>query len=104
MLVFDFLLLLYFLSGITDVNWGAPESPQLAFAVALAAMITVVSYGCFAFAGDSLRAHKNHSGRIPLASLDWLTRVIVVRLHRRHRRPRVSHVLPDVVRGPDRPG
>ena len=77
-LVFDFLLLLYFLSGITDVNWSAPESPQLAFAVALAAMITVVSYGCFAFAGDRLRAHKNHAGRIPLGSLDWLTRVLVV--------------------------
>ena len=77
-LVFDFLLLLYFLSGITDVNWGAPESPQLAFAVALAAMITLVSYGCFAFAGDRLRAHKDHSGRIPLGSLDWLTRVIVI--------------------------
>jgi hypothetical protein len=77
-LVFDFLLLLYFLSGITDVNWSDPESPQLAFAVALAAMITLVSYGCFAFAGDRLRAHKDHSGRIPLGSLDWLTRVIVV--------------------------
>lgn len=77
-LVFDFLLLLYFLSGITDVNWGDPESPQLAFAVAVAAMITLVSYGCFAFAGDRLRAHKDHSGRIPLADLDWLTRLIVI--------------------------
>ncbi len=77
-LAFDFLLLLYFLSGITDVNWGNPESPQLAFAVALAAMITLVSYGCFAFAGDRLRAHKDHSGRIPLRSLDWLTVVIVI--------------------------
>ena len=76
-LVFDFLLLIYFLSGITDVNWAAPQSPQLAFAAALAAMITVISYGCFAFAGDRLRAHKDHAGRIPLASLDWLTRVVV---------------------------
>jgi len=41
-------------------------------------MITLVSYGCFAFAGDCLRAHKDHSGRIPLGSLDWLTRVIVI--------------------------
>jgi hypothetical protein len=77
-LVFDFLLLLYFLSGITDVNWGDPGSPQLAFAVGLAAMITLVSYGCFAFAGDRLRAHKDHSGRFPLGSLDWLTRLIVI--------------------------
>ena len=44
-LVFDFLLLLYFLSGITDVNWADPASPELAFAVGLAAMITLVSYG-----------------------------------------------------------
>ena len=77
-LLFDFLLLLYFLSGITDVNWAAPESPQLAFAVALAAMITLVSYGCFAFTGDRLRAHKDHSGRIPPGSLDWLSRMLAV--------------------------
>jgi hypothetical protein len=77
-LVFDFLLLVYFLSGITDVNWANPESPQLAFALGLAAMITLVSYGCFSFAGDRLRAHKDHSGRIPLHGLDWLTRIIVI--------------------------
>lgn len=77
-LAFDFLLLVYFLSGITDVNWGDPESPQLAFALALAAMITLVSYGCFAFAGDRLRAKKDHSGQIPLGSLDWLTSVFVI--------------------------
>ncbi len=77
-LLFDFLLLLYFLSGITDVNWADPQSPQLAFAVALAAMITLVSYGCFAFTGDRLRAHKEHSGRIPPGSLDWLTTMLAV--------------------------
>jgi hypothetical protein len=77
-LVFDFLLLLYFLSGITDVNWSDPGSPQLAFAVGLGAMITLVSYGCFAFAGDRLRAYRGHSGRIPFGSLDWLTWVIVI--------------------------
>jgi len=77
-LVFDFLLLLYFLSGITDVDWSSPESPELAFAVALAAMITLVSYGCFAFTGDRLRARKDHSGRIPPGDLDWLTRVLVI--------------------------
>ena len=77
-LVFDFLLLLYFLSGITDVDWSSPESPQLAFAGALAAMITLVSYGCFAFTGDRLRARKDHSARIPPGDLDWLTRVLVI--------------------------
>jgi hypothetical protein len=76
-LVFDFFLLLYFLSGITDVDWMAPMSPELAFAAGLAAMITVVSYGCFAFAGHRLRSHKDHSGTIPAADLDGLTRIIV---------------------------
>lgn len=77
-LVFDFLLLLYFLSGITDVDWSSPESPELAFAVALAAMITLVCYGCFAFTGDRLRARKDHAGTIPPGDLDWLTRVLVI--------------------------
>ena len=58
-LVFDFLLLVYFLSGITDVNWGDPGSPQLAFAVGLAAMITLVSYGCFALAGRRSAEHRH---------------------------------------------
>ena len=77
-LFFDFLLLLYFLSGITDVDWANPASPELAFAVGLAAMITLVSYGIFAFAGDRLRAHKDHSGKFPPDSLDWLTRLVVI--------------------------
>jgi hypothetical protein len=77
-LAFDFLLLVYFLSAITDVDWSSPVSPQLAFAVGLAAMITLVSYGCFAFTGDRLRARKDHSGRIPRGDLDWLTRVLVI--------------------------
>jgi hypothetical protein len=76
-LIFDFFLLVYFLSGITDVNWMAPMSPDLAFAAGLAAMITVVSYGCFAFAGHRLRMHKDHSGTIPASDLDGLTRIIV---------------------------
>ena len=78
-LAFDFLLLLYFLSGITDVNWGNPESP----AAGVRGRPSrddhdLVSYGCFAFAGNRLRAHKEHSGRIPPGSLDWLTRMLVV--------------------------
>lgn len=76
-LVFDFLLLIYFLSGITNVNWSAPLSPELAFAAGLAAMITVVSYGCFALAGHLLRMHRDHSGTVPLADLDWLTWLVV---------------------------
>ncbi|MCW2907376.1 MAG: hypothetical protein JWL68_2165 [Actinomycetia bacterium] len=76
-LIFDFFLLLYFLSGITNVNWRAPMSPELTFAAGLAAMITVVSYGCFAFAGHRLRMHKDHSGTVPAADLDGLTTIIV---------------------------
>jgi len=76
-LVFDFFLLLYFLSGITNVNWLAPISPELAFAAGLAAMITVVSYGCFALAGHLLRKHKDHSGSIPAADVGGLTKIIV---------------------------
>jgi hypothetical protein len=75
-LVFDLFLLLYFFSGITDVNWGAPLSEPLAFAVGLAAMITAASYGCLAFAGHRLRSRKNHSGDIAFEDLDWLTGLV----------------------------
>jgi hypothetical protein len=77
-LVFDLFLLLYFFSGVTDVNWAAPLSAALAFALGLAAMITAASYGYLAFAGHRLRRHKDHSGSIPLADLDWLTRLVTI--------------------------
>ena len=77
-LVFDLLLLLYFFAGITDVDWQAPWSVPLAFAAGLAAMITIVSYGCLAFAGYLLRGHKDHARRIPIATLDWLTSLVTI--------------------------
>ena len=77
-LVFDLALLVYFMSGITDVNWGAPLSLPLAFAAGLALMITVVCYACFAFAGHRLRSHKDDTGTIPLAAVDWLTGLFVI--------------------------
>jgi len=73
-LVVDFSLLLYFFAGITDVNWASPLSADLVFAVLLAVMVTVLSYGFLAFTGHRLRSHKDHSGAIPLADLDSLTR------------------------------
>ena len=51
---------------------------KFVFTVFVTIIFTVISFGCFAFAGDRLRDDKDHAGRIPLASLDWLTRIIVV--------------------------
>ena len=73
-LAFDFCLLLYFFAGITDVNWASPLSLALAFAVVLAAMLTVLSYGFLAFTGHRLRSHKNHAGTIHRADVDRFTR------------------------------
>jgi hypothetical protein len=75
-LAFDLLLLSYFFSGITDVDWAAPLSVALAFALGLSVMVTTASYGCLAFAGHRLRRHKDHSGTIPFKDLDWLSRLV----------------------------
>ena len=73
-LLVDFCLLLYFFSGITDVNWASPLGASLVFAVLLAAMVTVLSYGFLAFAGHRLRGYKDHSGAVAFSDLDGLTR------------------------------
>jgi hypothetical protein len=70
---FDFGLLLYFFAGITNVDWDNPLSPALAFAVALAAMVTLLSYGFLSFTGHRLRSHKNHAGTIHREDLDGVT-------------------------------
>jgi hypothetical protein len=69
-LAFDFALLLYFFAGITDVDWQSPLSMNLAFAIALAAMVTVLAYGFLAFTGHRMRSHKNHAGTVHLDDLD----------------------------------
>ena len=62
---FDFGLLgLYFRPGITDVNWASPVSLALGFAIVLAAMVTLLSFGFLAFTGHRLRSYKNHAGAI----------------------------------------
>ena len=73
-LLVDFCLLLYFFSGITDVNWASPLGANLVFAVLLAAMVTVLSYGFLAFAGHRLRGYKDHSGAVAFSELDGLTK------------------------------
>jgi hypothetical protein len=60
-LLTDFCLLLYFLAGITDVDWASPLSVNLAFAVLLT---TTVSYAFLAFVGYCLRGYKDHSRAI----------------------------------------
>lgn len=75
-LCFDFSLLLYFFAGITNVDWSSPLSTALGFAIVLAAMVTLLSYGLLAFTGHRLRGHKNHAGTIHADELDAVTKVI----------------------------
>ena len=77
-LALDFGLLLYFFAGITNVDWSSPLSLALAFAVVLAAMVTLLSYGFFSFTGLRLRSHKNHAGTIHHEDLDGITRAAFV--------------------------
>jgi hypothetical protein len=77
-LLFDFGMLLYFFSGVTNVDWGSPLSLSLAFAVVLAAMVTLLSYGFLSFTGHRLRAHKNHAGTIHREDVDAATRVAFI--------------------------
>ena len=72
-LLLDFCLLLYFFTGITDVDWSSPLSVNLVFAVLLAAMVTTLSYGFLTFAGYRLRSYKDHSGAVEFGNLDALT-------------------------------
>ncbi len=76
-LLFDFSLLLYFFAGITNVNWVSPVSVELGFAIVLAAMVTVLSYGYLAFTGHRLRGHKNHAGTVHSEDLDAFTKIIL---------------------------
>jgi hypothetical protein len=73
-LFFDFCLLLYFFAGITNVDWASPLSMALAFAIALDAMVTVLSYGFLTFTGHRVRSHKDDAGAIHLDELDGFDR------------------------------
>ena len=69
----DGLLLLYFFSGVTNVNWSSPFSAALVFALLLAAMVTGISFAFFRFTGDRLQQYKDDTGVIPLRGLDEAT-------------------------------
>jgi hypothetical protein len=73
-LFFDFALLLYFFAGITNVNWHAALSTELGFAVTLAGMVTLLSYGFLSFTGHRMRSYKNHAGTVHLDELDGFTK------------------------------
>jgi hypothetical protein len=62
-LFFDFILLLYFFAGITDVDWQSPLSVNLAFATVLAAMVTVLTYGFLSFTGHRMRSPRTMRAR-----------------------------------------
>ena len=71
--VADALLLLYFFSGVTNVDWSSPLSAALVFAILLAVMVTGISFAFFRFAGDRLQQYKNDAGTVPLRGLDEFT-------------------------------
>lgn len=71
----DGLLLLYFFSGVTNVDWASPFSAALVFAVLLASMVTGISFAFFRFTGDRLQQYKDDAGVIPLRGLDQATTV-----------------------------
>jgi hypothetical protein len=73
-LLADFSLLLYFMAGITNADWARPVSASFAFAILIAATVTMLSYGLLSFTGNRLRAHKDHSGTIPFGLLDGFTK------------------------------
>jgi hypothetical protein len=71
----DALLLLYFFSGITNVDWSRPFSAALLFALLLAGMVTGISFAFFWFTGDRLQQYKDDTGTIPLRGLDPATNI-----------------------------
>ena len=55
------------------MDWASPLSLALAFAIALATMVTLLSYGFLSFTGHQLRGHKNPAGTIYREDLDGIT-------------------------------
>ena len=77
-MLFGFILLLYFFAGSTNVDWHSPVSMNLAFAGALAAMVTVLSQAFLAFTGYRLRSYKNSDGSPDRDEQDGLTKAASV--------------------------
>ncbi len=74
----DALLLFYFFSGVTDVDWTSPLSVALVFAVALAAIVTGLAFLYCRYVGDRLRHYKNDEGTLSFAGMDGWTKASAV--------------------------
>jgi hypothetical protein len=70
----DALLLLYFFSGVTNVDWTSPLSVDLVFAVALAAIVTGLAFLYCRYVGDRLRYYKNDEGTLSFVGMDGWTK------------------------------
>lgn len=77
--VFDALLLLWFFSGVTDVDWtNHPASVSLAVAIAMAAIATGATFVLCRHVGDRLLHYKDDEGHLSPLGMDWWTRASVV--------------------------
>jgi hypothetical protein len=70
----DALLLFYFFSGVTNVDWTSPLSVALVFAVALAAIVTGLAFLYCRYVGDRLRHYKKEEGTVSFAGMDGWTK------------------------------
>jgi hypothetical protein len=77
-LIGEFILLLFFFAGVTNVDWREPLSAELLFAVILAAAVTAVSFAYFTLLGNRLRRLKGETGTIELSELDTVTRALAI--------------------------
>lgn len=76
--VFDALLLLWFFSGVTNVDWtNHPASVSLAVAIGMAAIATGATFVLCRHVGDRLLHYKDDEGHLSLLGMDWWTRTSV---------------------------
>lgn len=76
--VFDALLLLWFFSGVTNVDWtNDPVSVSLAVAIGMAAIAAGATFVVCRHVGDRLLHYKDDEGHLSLLGMDWWTRTSV---------------------------
>jgi len=71
-------LYLYFISGVTNVDWSHPLSAALVFALMLTIAVTVLSFGYLTFVGEMLNHYKTDDGTVATDDLDPITKCVVV--------------------------
>ncbi len=76
--VLDFCLMLYFFTGLSKGKWLDPLLVRLAWIIVVSVVVTVLTYGFLAFAGQRMRAYKNHAGTVYLAELDGFTKAALL--------------------------